>query len=52
MDLFIAGTDTTSATLSWATLFMILHPDIQRKVQVELDSVLGKRDASLSDMKK
>ncbi|CAH1225399.1 CYP2U1 [Branchiostoma lanceolatum] len=39
--LFLAGTDTTSTTLRWALLYMILHPDIQGKVQQEIDSVLG-----------
>ncbi|CAH1225039.1 CYP2U1 [Branchiostoma lanceolatum] len=39
--LFLAGTDTTATTLHWAVLFMILHPDIQLKVQQEIDSVLG-----------
>ncbi|XP_078676264.1 cytochrome P450 2D20-like [Branchiostoma floridae x Branchiostoma belcheri] len=39
--LFLAGTDTTANTLHWAVLFMILHPDIQQKVQQEIDSVLG-----------
>ncbi|XP_035686681.1 cytochrome P450 2U1-like [Branchiostoma floridae] len=39
--LFVAGTDTTSTTLRWALLYMILHPDIQEKVQQEIDSVLG-----------
>ncbi|XP_035676719.1 cytochrome P450 2D28-like [Branchiostoma floridae] len=38
---FLAGTDTTATTLHWAVLFMILHPDIQQKVQQEIDSVLG-----------
>uniref|UniRef100_A0ACB8FC84 Uncharacterized protein n=1 Tax=Sphaerodactylus townsendi TaxID=933632 RepID=A0ACB8FC84_9SAUR len=36
-DLFIAGTDTTSKTLQWALLLMVTHPDIQEKVQKELD---------------
>ncbi|CAH1264340.1 CYP2U1 [Branchiostoma lanceolatum] len=39
--LFLAGTDTTSTTLRWALLYMILHPDIQGKVQQEIDSVMG-----------
>ncbi|CAH1233992.1 CYP2J2 [Branchiostoma lanceolatum] len=39
--LFLAGTDTTSTTLRWALLYMILHPDIQGEVQQEIDSVLG-----------
>jgi len=41
-DLFIAGSDTTSVTLNWAILFMIMHPDIQKKVHQELDGVFGK----------
>ncbi|CAH1269142.1 CYP2U1 [Branchiostoma lanceolatum] len=40
-DMFFAGTDTTSTTLRWALLYMILHPDIQEKVQQEIDSVIG-----------
>ena len=30
-DLFFAGMVTTSTTLSWALLLMILHPDVQGK---------------------
>uniref|UniRef100_A0A8D2KQB0 Cytochrome P450 n=1 Tax=Varanus komodoensis TaxID=61221 RepID=A0A8D2KQB0_VARKO len=41
LDLFSAGTETTSATLRWALLYMALHPDIQAKVQAEIDSVIG-----------
>lgn len=52
MDFFIAGSETTGGTLSWATLFMILHPNIQRKVQKELDTVLEGKEAVLEDMKK
>ncbi|XP_035699760.1 cytochrome P450 2U1-like [Branchiostoma floridae] len=40
-DLFIAGSETTSTTLYWAFMYMILNPDIQRKVQEEIYSVLG-----------
>ncbi|NXA05597.1 CP2J6 protein, partial [Sapayoa aenigma] len=41
IDLFIAGTETTATTLRWALLFMVIYPDIQEKVQKELDAVLG-----------
>uniref|UniRef100_A0A8C3R0H2 Uncharacterized protein n=1 Tax=Cyanoderma ruficeps TaxID=181631 RepID=A0A8C3R0H2_9PASS len=40
-DLFIAGTETTSTTLLWALLYMVIYPDIQEKVQKELDAVVG-----------
>ncbi|XP_078575545.1 cytochrome P450 2U1-like [Branchiostoma floridae x Branchiostoma japonicum] len=40
-DLFIAWAETTSTTLYWAFLYMILNPDIQAKVQEEILSVLG-----------
>ncbi|KAK7796564.1 hypothetical protein U0070_023717 [Myodes glareolus] len=40
-DLFIAGMVTTSTTLSWALLLMILHPDVQGCVQQEIEEVIG-----------
>nr|XP_021498841.1 cytochrome P450 2D26-like isoform X2 [Meriones unguiculatus] len=40
-NLFMAGIVTTSTTLSWALLLMILHPDVQRRVQKEIDEVIG-----------
>ncbi|XP_063099744.1 cytochrome P450 2D16-like isoform X2 [Cavia porcellus] len=41
LELFGAGIGTTSVTLSWALLLMILHPDVQRQVQKEIDEVIG-----------
>ena len=40
-DLFSAGMVTTSTTLAWALLLMILHPDVQRESSLGL--VLGGR---------
>ncbi|KAM4662626.1 cytochrome P450 2F3-like [Discoglossus pictus] len=40
-NLFIAGTETTSSTIRWALRFMLLYPEIQRKIQAEIDNVLG-----------
>ncbi|XP_008285532.1 cytochrome P450 2U1 [Stegastes partitus] len=49
-DLFIAGTDTTTNSVLWFLLYMILHPDVQDKVQAEIDEVVGKhRVPSLTD---
>ncbi|CAJ0933284.1 unnamed protein product [Ranitomeya imitator] len=49
-DLFIAGTDTTTNTLLWSLLYMCLHPNVQEKVQAEIDSVIGRdRPPSLTD---
>uniref|UniRef100_A0A8C0XJB6 Steroid 21-hydroxylase n=1 Tax=Castor canadensis TaxID=51338 RepID=A0A8C0XJB6_CASCN len=41
VDLFIGGTETTATTLSWAVAFLLHHPEIQRRLQEELDSELG-----------
>ena len=51
-DLFVAGTDTTATTLKWAILYLMLHPDIQRKIHEELDMVIGReRMPTLEDRK-
>ncbi|XP_060098779.1 cytochrome P450 2J4-like isoform X1 [Heteronotia binoei] len=39
-DLFLGGTETSSTTLSWALLYMVAYPDVQAKVQKEIDAVL------------
>ncbi|OXB51685.1 hypothetical protein ASZ78_001199 [Callipepla squamata] len=44
-DLLAAGSQTTSTTLRWALLFMILHPEIQSKVHKEIDKVIGRNRA-------
>jgi cytochrome P450 len=41
-DLFLAGSDTTSTTLSWAVLYLLHYPDVQRKLQDEVDRVVGR----------
>ncbi|XP_018426080.1 PREDICTED: cytochrome P450 2C15-like isoform X3 [Nanorana parkeri] len=40
-NLFVAGMETTSTTLRWSLLLMIKHPEVQKKVQSEIDRVMG-----------
>ncbi|KAK9684497.1 hypothetical protein RND81_10G214100 [Saponaria officinalis] len=41
LNLFTAGTDTSSSTTEWAIAELIRHPTILAKVQQEMDSVVG-----------
>ncbi|XP_048362912.1 cytochrome P450 2C31-like [Sphaerodactylus townsendi] len=53
MDLFAAGTETTTTTLLWGLLLMTNYPDIQGKVQKEIDDMLGSSQSfSYQDKKK
>lgn len=53
LDMFIAGSQTTSITLDLALMMMVIRPDIQAKVQHEIDQVLGEAQLpSLSDKTK
>ncbi|XP_036399230.1 cytochrome P450 2D3-like [Megalops cyprinoides] len=50
MDLLLAGTDTTSNTLLTAFLYLMTHPDVQKRCQREIDTVLGEKEqASYED---
>ncbi|XP_021967566.2 cytochrome P450 2J6 [Folsomia candida] len=49
-DLFEAGTETSSTTLSWIFLYMATFPEVQKKLQEEIDDVVGtSRLCSISD---
>ncbi|RLN17982.1 uncharacterized protein C2845_PM02G13720 [Panicum miliaceum] len=51
LNLFTAGTDTTSSTVEWALAELIRHPDVLAKAQQELDAVVGRgRLVSESDL--
>lgn len=48
--LLSAGTETTASTLMWTIIQMMMHPDIQKKVQNEIDEVIGReRTPSYND---
>jgi len=47
LDMWIAGTETTSATLSWIIAYMVLNRDVQGKVHEELDRVIGRGEKVL-----
>ncbi|XP_073012527.1 geraniol 8-hydroxylase-like [Typha latifolia] len=42
MDMVVGGTETTSNTMEWAMAEMLQKPEILRRVQAELDQVVGK----------
>lgn len=49
-DIFSAGLENVTSTIEWAILFLMLNPDIQRKIYEEIDSVIGQRDPELADL--
>lgn len=50
IDMFVAGTETTSTTLSWTFLYMSKYPEVQKKMQAEIDKVVGNsRQPCLAD---
>ncbi|KAM7475466.1 hypothetical protein LguiB_022709 [Lonicera macranthoides] len=53
LDIYSAGTDTTSAVLEWAMTELFRHPTIMTKLQSEVRQVLnGKQDITEDDLTK
>jgi cytochrome P450 len=43
-NMLLAGEDTTANTMAWMLHFMSQYPDVQAKLQEEVDAVLGQTD--------
>lgn len=53
MDMFMAGTETTSKSMSFCFSYMVREQEVQKKAQEEIDRVIGKdRLPSLDDRPK
>ncbi|KIW15094.1 hypothetical protein PV08_07881 [Exophiala spinifera] len=48
----IAGHETTSGLLSFATYYLVKNPEVMRKAQAEVDAVVGKGPVSVQHMSK
>nr|XP_043621458.1 tryptamine 5-hydroxylase-like [Erigeron canadensis] len=44
LDMFVAGTDTTSATLEWTMTELARHPEVMKKAQDEIRGIANRKD--------
>ncbi|XP_056895083.1 cytochrome P450 2J2-like [Takifugu flavidus] len=50
LDLIEAGTESAATTLRWGLVFILNYPDVQEKVQEEIDRVIGQfRQPAMAD---
>ena len=52
LDFFLAGSETSSTTLSWAVLYLTCYPDVQKKCRDEIEQHLGDQLPSKDDISK
>lgn len=50
MTMFLAGHETTANALSWSLYLLSTHPTVRRRMQAELDEVLGGRLPTVDDL--
>ena len=49
-NLFVAGSETTSNTINYTIWYLCRYPEVQKKLQQEIDTVLGRdRPPSMED---
>nr|XP_057944875.1 cytochrome P450 27C1 isoform X1 [Doryrhamphus excisus] len=48
-EMLLAGVDTTSFTLSWASYLLARHPDIQEQISMEVVRTLGPKAVATAD---
>ena len=51
MTFLIAGHETTAAVLNWAVFCLTQAPDKMRRLQAEVDEMLGDRHMTMADVK-
>jgi len=52
MTMLTAGSETTPSAMAWTAYLLGEHPDVQRRVQAEVDEVLGDRPIVAADLPK
>lgn len=50
MTLFGAGHETTAVALTWSLYLLAQHPEIEERIQAEVDQVLGDRHPTVDDL--
>ncbi|KAL2551587.1 Cytochrome [Forsythia ovata] len=51
-EMIFRGTDTTALLTEWVMAELVLHPEVQEKLQAELDSAVGNRSVADADVAK
>merc|ERR1712151_842729 len=51
MTMLVAGHETTAQVLTWALFELLRNPDCMKKVQDEIDEVVGDRSPTLQDIR-
>ncbi|XP_077396350.1 cytochrome P450 2H2-like [Festucalex cinctus] len=51
LNLYLAGTETTSSTIRFALSVLVKYPKVQESIQQEVDGVIGRRSPTMEDRK-